>query len=413
MNDALVFVLQSLVILALPYALWRSARISRAVPWVVMQILAGIALGPSLFGRIAPDAYASLFTPASLAKISGIASIAVLFFGFIAGLHLDAAYIRNRGRSFALVAGGSVLVPTLLGAAAGFWVFHRFPAEAGTTVGLGQFMAAVGISAGVTALPVLAAILESMHLTRDRVGQWALGLAAVNDASLWILLSLLLADTIGEGNKSSILVTLASSAAYFAGMFLIVRPLLKQLVVRRGDNSVTDGALVGAATVAIASAAVTEAIGLHYILGAFIAGAIFPKELRAPLLERIQKVVLVLLMPFFFMLTGLSTRIDFGSSAFVQIFLIFSAAAMAGKIAGTAIPAKLMGETWRTALALGSLMQTKGLMEVIVLTILRDARLISANVFSALIAMAVLSTALAMPLTKLVLTADRSRVPAQ
>jgi Kef-type K+ transport system membrane component KefB len=178
---------------------------------------------------------------------------------------------------------------------------------------------------------------------------------------------------------------------------------------------VTDGALVGAATVAIASAALTEAIGLHYILGAFIAGAIFPKELRAPLLEKIEKVVLVLLMPFFFMLTGLSTRIDFGSSAFTQIFLVASAAAVVGKVAGTAIPARLVGESWRDAFALGTLMQTKGLMEVIVLTILKDAQLINANVFSALIAMAVLSTAFAMPLTRLALAmrVHPIKVPAQ
>jgi Kef-type K+ transport system membrane component KefB len=411
MSDALVFVLQSLVILALPYALWRGGRLSHAVPWVVIQILAGIALGPSVFGRIAPGAFASLFTPASLAKISGIASIAVLFFGFIAGLHLDTSHFRNRGRGFAFVAASSVLVPTILGAAAGFWVFARFPEEVGTTVTLGQFMAAFGISAGVTALPVLAAILTSMRLMRDRIGQWALGLAAVNDASLWVLLSILLADAAGKGG-SGVLLIMGKAAVYFAGMFWIVRPVLKKLVVMRGDNSLTDGALVGAATVAIASGAITEAIGLHYILGAFVAGAIFPKELRWSLLEKIQKVVLVLLMPFFFMLTGLATRIDFGASAFTQVFLVAIVAAVVGKVAGTAIPARLTGEPWHNALALGTLMQTKGLMEVIVLTVLKDTHLISANVFSALIAMAVVSTAFAMPLTRLALTARPVEVSA-
>ena len=334
MSANLLFVLQVLMILALPYIVWRYGRLSRIVPWVVIQILAGIAFGPSGLGRLFPEIYASLFTPASLAHISGIAAIAVLFFGFTAGLHLDEHHYRGRGVSFAFVSAGSVLVPTMLGALAGFWIFNRFPEEMTQSISASQFMLAVGIAAGVTALPVLSAILSEMHLVQDRIGQWALGLAAVNDASLWILLSLLLADTagIGNGGLGSIAI-LALGAVYLAGMVWIVRPFLSWLFVPLAGDFLGDGALIGVVTVAVGSAALTEAMGLHYIFGAFVAGATMPEELRKPILERMQSVISVLLMPFFFMSTGLQTKIDLSSSAFVQVFLLVSAAAIAGKIA--------------------------------------------------------------------------------
>jgi Kef-type K+ transport system membrane component KefB len=158
--------------------------------------------------------------------------------------------------------------------------------------------------------------------------------------------------------------------------------------------------------VVVASALITESIGLHYVLGAFAAGVVMPQALRRPLLDRLQTMTLGLLMPFFFMLTGLRTLIDPGSAAFVEIFILVTSVAVMGKVGGTALMARLVGEPWPIALGLGALLQTKGLMEVIVLTILLDAKIISANVFSALIVMAVFSTALAMPVTRFMLAQE-------
>jgi Kef-type K+ transport system membrane component KefB len=155
--------------------------------------------------------------------------------------------------------------------------------------------------------------------------------------------------------------------------------------------------------VALGSALLTHLIGLHYIFGAFIAGALMPHELRKPLLDRLQIVTVGVLMPFFFMLTGLRTLIDLGSTGFLEILLVTTALAVLGKVGGTAVAARLTGEPWANALGLGALVQTKGLMELIVLTILLDRGIITTNAFSALVLMAVLSTMLAVPLTRLAL----------
>ena len=181
--------------------------------------------------------------------------------------------------------------------------------------------------------------------------------------------------------------------------------MLARAISASGD-ALSDAALVGVAAVAIASSALTEAVGLHYIFGAFVAGAVMPDALRRPILNKLEPATVMLLLPFFFMLTGLKTTIDAGSPAFMEIFLAATCVAIAGKVIGMGLPARLIGWRWREALALGVLMQTKGLMEVIVLTILLDTGIIGGNAFSALILMAVVSTAIVMPLTRAVLGRD-------
>ena len=404
MSSALLFVVQAFIIVAVPYGVWHFGRLHGVTPCVVVQILAGIALGPSLLGRIAPDAYALLFGPATLGAVSGIASIAVLFFGFITGLHLDLEHFRNRGIGFAAVGAGSVLVPSALGALAGMWMMHRFPGEIGANATGTEFAVAIGICAGVTALPVLGAILREMRLL-DRVGQWALGLAAFNDAALWVLLAALLAGTAASGFGA--LLIASTLPIYLLAMVFLVRPALGRAISVSGDT-LGDAALVGIVAFAIASSAITEAIGLHYIFGAFVAGAVMPDALRRPILARLEPVTVMLLLPFFFILTGLKTTIDVGSPAFTGIFLAATCVAVLGKVAGTALPARSIGWPWREALALGVLMQTKGLMEVIVLTILLETGVIGANAFSALVLMAVVSTAIVMPLTRAALGKSRS-----
>jgi len=189
---------------------------------------------------------------------------------------------------------------------------------------------------------------------------------------------------------------------------------------RAADSLLRDGrmrerSLAGVCALALGSAMATQILGLHYIFGAFMAGAVMPHELRKPLLDRLQVTTVGVLMPFFFMLTGLRTLIDFGSFGFIEIMVVTTALAIVGKVGGTAFAARLTGETWTTSLGLGALVQTKGLMELIVLTILLDRGIIGTNVFSALVLMAVLTTMLAMPLTRLALrwsTPDSTIEPA-
>jgi Kef-type K+ transport system membrane component KefB len=412
MTSELIFLLQAFVIITVPFTVSRLLRLDGMVPLVVIQILLGIGFGPSLFGRIAPQAYGMLFNDSTLGPLSGAASIAVLFFGFITGLHLDVDTFRGRGSAFAAIAAASVIVPTGLGAAAGLLLAIRHPAELGPRGDLFSFGSAIGICLGVTALPVLGAVLREMGLLGQRIASLALGIAAVNDAALWLILGTLMTTSAGGGQRQSgMLFTALAVAAYFVLMVQFVRPLLMRAVVAvTQEGCIGEGTLILLGGSAIGSAAITQALGLHYIFGAFIAGAVVPRELRKSILDRLQVMTIVVLMPFFFMLAGLRARIDLSSAVFAEILLVTTIIGIVGKVGGTAITARLFGETWRSALCLGTLAQTKGLMEVVVLTILLEDGIISTTVFSALTLMAVISTALVMPVSRFLLSATRTPI---
>ena len=252
-------------------------------------------------------------------------------------------------------------------------------------------MAAIAICITVTALPVLAAILTEMRLISTSLGQTALALAALNDAALWLMLAVLLALVAGHGGMEAAL-HLGAAFAWVALLF-VARPLLAR---------VPDGAmLVVGVTLAIVSAAVSEALGTGYLIGAFVAGLVVPARSRAALLERLEVVTATVLLPFFFMSTGLKALIEPGSASFLGLLAVATAATVLGKVAGTALPARAMGMAWPQALSLGVMMQTKGLMEVVVLAVLHDSGLIGSQVFSAMVAMAVVCTVIAAPLVRM------------
>ncbi|MGH6839161.1 MAG: cation:proton antiporter [Methylocella sp.] len=408
MTQSLNFLVLALVIVALPVVVLRFSGLKGLVPLVVIQILVGIALGPSVFGRVAPELFQMFINPASIASLSGIGSIAVLIFGLTTGLHLGPGILRENGRMFSVVATANVMVPTALGCLAGYWILARHPDELPPGISSAEFAVAVGICTGMTALPVLGAVLREMDLLGSRIGHLALGIAGINDASLWVLLSVLLTARAGQVTGGPVgLATLLLVPLYLVFMGRVVRPLLGRMVVARmRDDMVDERALAVVGAVTIASALATETMGLHYIIGAFVTGAVMPANLRKPILDRLQVLTVVLLMPFFFALTGLRTLIDPGSPAFLEVFLVATAVATVGIVGGTAVAARLAGASWPFALGLGALLQTKGLMEVIVLTVLLDSGVISANVFAALVLMAVVSTALAMPLARLMLARE-------
>ena len=404
MTPSLIFLTQALVIVSLPVLLLRVSGLRGFLPLAAVQIMLGIVLGPSVFGRVMPDFYHVFVNPVSLSALSGIGSIAVLIFALITGLHFEARIFSTHGRAFAAVAAARITIPTALGVLAGFWLLAHHPDELLPGIGATDFAAAIGICIGMTALPVLGAILREMNLLNSRIGHFAMGIAGVTDVILWILLGIVLTAQAGGGGNSLLLLLLP---LYMLVMIKVVRPALAGMVTARMCDGVIDEralAVVGGLT--IASAFATEAMGLHYVVGAFIAGAIIPAHLTKPLLDRLQVLTGVLLMPFFFALTGMRTSIDLGSPAFLEVFSVATVVAAIGIMGGTGIVARLVGETWPFALALGALSQAKGMMEVIVLTILLDAKIISSNIFAALVLMAVISTALAMPLARLMLALD-------
>jgi Kef-type K+ transport system membrane component KefB len=411
MTPGLIFLVQALAIVVLPVAVLRFSGLKGLVPLVVVQIAVGIALGPSLLGRVAPQLYQLFANPLSLTALSGIASVAVLVFGLITGLHLDPAILRNDGRAFSAIAAANVVVPTALGWLAGYWIISRFPEELTPGISPTEFAAAVGVCTGMTALPVLGAILAEMDLLGRRIAHLALGIAGVNDTVLWLLIGILLTAVASRGSAEfGTFVHLVFIPCYLVVMVKVAPPLLDRTVrLRMRGGAVTERSLAVVGAFTIASALVTEIMGLHYIIGAFVAGAVMPAPLRAPILERIQVMAVALLLPFFFTLTGLRTLIDTGSTAFSATFLVTTGVAVVGIVGGTAGAARLVGQSWPTALALGALLQTKGLMELIVLTVLLDQRIISSNVFAALVLMALVTTALAMPLARVMLAQEARR----
>ncbi len=404
----------SVALVLLPWLLWRLRAVRHAAPLAVVQILVGVALGPSLLGRAAPALHAALFTPAVLAALQGVATIGVLLYVFVAGMHLDAGAALRGGaaRRLAGPAVGSFVLPFVLGLGLGLWMEGAVPGAIGPRGGGLGFAAAIGACVACTALPVLAAILREAGWTQTRLGQTALALAAVNDAALWLLLAVVLALTAGSGG--GVLATLALAGTWGVTMAWLVRPLLARLAETEDEGGGGGGGdgrmLVVGVSVALASAAAAEAIDIGYIIGGFAAGAIMPPRCRAALLARLEPVAATVLLPFFFMSTGLRALIEPDSAAFLAVFVAATAATMAGKVAGAALPARATGERWSFALAIGALMQAKGLMEVVVLAVLLDAGLIGPTVFSALVAMAIACTVAAAPLARIALARGRDAV---
>ncbi len=409
MTPSSIFLFTAFVIVAAPVILLRVSGLKGTVPLVVVQILVGIALGPSVFGRLAPDTFQIFANPATLSSLSGLATIGVLIFGLISGLHLDPSVFTGKERAFWPIAAANIAVPMTLGCLAGYWILVRHPEELLPGVSVPEFMAAIGICVTMNALPVLAAILGEMGLLRSRIGNLALGLAGVNNIVMWLALGVLLTaaaahSRVGHGLLPPIYLFVLAPA-YFFLMVRVARPVLGNMVMIRmlGEVMYTR-ALVVVGAAAIASALATELMGLHYIIGAFLIGAILPVNLHQPILDRLHVMTIALLMPFFFVLTGMRILIELNSPILLEVFIGTTVVAVAGIIGGTAIAARLNGEPWPFALGLGSLLQSKGLTELIVLTILLDAGIISPKIFTAMIVMAVASTTLTMPLARLALT---------
>lgn len=407
-NEAL-FIVQSIILIGLPFALWKLRIVKSFMPLVVMQIITGIVLGPSVFGRIFPHGFEILFPAQSVALLSSLSWLALILFGFLTGLHFDTKEIKGKGKSFSLVSLTSILVPSILGGLAGWWAFHyNAAAFVGDQATMITFVLGFGIAAGVTALPVLGATLIDMNLIDKPLGRKALGYATVNDGLLWIFVAVLLSLAASHGGTgtgyTTVIRTIVLTIVYFAAMIMVIRPILVKLARKQmWIETPTNGQLVAAMCILFASALATELIGVHYLLGAFTFGAIMPKELAHGFQHKIEPVVAVVLLPFFFMTTGLKTNFDLLSGSVWVLFGIVTVLSSLGKVFGTTLAERFVAKSsWPTAWKLGGFMQCKGLMEVIVLNMLLAAGIITTISFSALILMAVVTTAITKPFVLLI-----------
>jgi Kef-type K+ transport system membrane component KefB len=373
-------------------------------PRVVGEIAAGLLLGPSLLGRLAPALSAWLFPPATFPVLLAVSHLGLLFFMFLVGLHLDLGMLRASGRTALVTSPVSIVVPLGLGIAVAGRVQPRFAPEV-SPVAFALFM---GVALSVTAFPVLARILEERGLAQTRIGVVAIACAAVDDVSAWCLLAGVTAYVRSAGGSTSFARTLLLLAVFAAAVLLLLPPLLKRLLTR------SSAAFLPLAVVCLlACAAVTEAIGVHALFGAFLAGIAMPRrdDLRHALEVSLEAVTSVVLLPLFFASTGL--RLDVGwlqGSAAWSAFGLILLAAVGGKLGGSMVAARATGMSWRDAAGLGILLNTRGLVELVILGAGLELGVLTPPVYSMMVLMALVTTAMATPVLQALALARRGSV---
>lgn len=371
-------------------------------PGVVGEMAAGLMLGPVVFGALFPSLHAQLFSKASLQGLSSLSTLGLVLFMFVVGLELRASKgVREQLRSAGYVGVLSVVVPLALGIAISPALY---PTLAPAGVGFWPFALFMAAALSITAFPVMARILKDRGMTRTPFGQLSLGAAAVVDVFAWILLAFVVALVgAGEGYQG-LLKTTVGMAVVLCVLFFGLKPAFAWLLRTKapeGEPSTTVMAslMIGLLVTALA----TEWLHLHAVFGAFLFGACLPRDdrLLKSLSERIEPISIVVLMPLFFALAGLGTTSNaFSGAGFGAMMLILGVAAF-GKIAGGAVGARMAGYGWRDSLATGSLMNARGLMELIVMKIGLDAGLIGPELFTMLLVMALVTTAMTGPLINL------------
>ncbi|HEX8520978.1 MAG TPA: cation:proton antiporter [Tepidisphaeraceae bacterium] len=398
-NVLLTVLIQIALILALSRIMGMLFRLVQQ-PQVVGEMLAGIMLGPSLFGLLAPNLAAHVFPPATIPLLNILSQVGVIFFLFLVGLELDPKLLRNRGHAAVVISHVSIIAPFLLGAGLTLilyeQVFNSTPAMRFTSVAL--FM---GAAMSITAFPVLARILTERNLHKTNVGAVAITCAAVDDVTAWCMLAFVVAFARATGIRSA-LATACFSVTYIIVMFLVVRPLLARIeAIYERQGRLSQNVVAAILLLVLASAFTTELIGIHALFGAFLMGAMMPKGTRfiRHLSEKLEDYTVVLLLPIFFAYTGLKTQINLlNHQELWGITALIIAVACAGKFGGSTIAARACGLPWRESAAIGILMNTRGLMELVILNIGRELGVITDAVFAMMVIMALVTTALTTPI---------------
>jgi Kef-type K+ transport system membrane component KefB len=377
---------------------WLALKVGQAR--VIGEIIGGILIGPSVFGRFAPHLSATLFPISSFGPFETLSTVGLVLFLFLIGMELDYEQLYRQRATAVVASGMSILLPFAMGALLAHSLRIRFAAHG---IGNVPFVLFLGIAMSITAFPVLARILEERNLQGTALGATAILCAAVDDVVAWSLLALALALIGNQDAPSSLLLRLTGLVVYLFLMLGVFRPFAAYLV-RRKKPALTLELLGVVVAGALLSASATDKIGVHPLFGAFLFGVCFPRvpHWQVALRERLDMLVSVLLLPLFFALTGMRTRLDLLNDASMWLWAgVVLCAAVFGKMGGAALAARWTGQSWRDAVALGALLNTRGLVELIVLNIAYSVGAFTPTLFTMLVVMALVTTMLTTPILSL------------
>jgi Kef-type K+ transport system membrane component KefB len=400
MPPIVIWLIQLIVVVgAARLAGWACQYIGQ--PRVVGEMVAGILLGPSLLGWLAPGFAQAVLGPDKLAGLSALSQLGLLIFMFLIGLELHPAHLRQNGTAAAAISLSSLLIPFGLGAAL---ASALYPWLADARVPALHFALFIGTAMSITAFPVLARILSERGLLQTKVGVMAIACAAADDMMAWCLLAAVILLIHAASASMPIWLMLAGSAIYAAAMLTGGRRLAARLLDSARYGPLTQGQLAGILLAMAGSAAITEWLGIHALFGAFLAGAIMPKEalFLRQVRAKLEDVTVVFLLPLFFAVIGLRTNVGLleGGSLWLYGGLLLVAAVL-GKLGGASVAARAVGVPWQEALAIGALMNTRGLMELVVAGIGLEIGVISPAVFTILVLIALVTTCMTAPLLDL------------
>ncbi|MBR8806464.1 cation:proton antiporter [Porphyromonas levii] len=371
-------------------------------PSVIGEILAGIVLGPSVMGWLWPEGFQFLFPSASLHNISLLSQFGLIFFMFVIGMELDLDEIRKQLRKSFVIAHSGIVAPFILGVMASIILYDTYGGEKSSLLTFALF---VGISLSVTAFPVLARIIQEQGKMKDPIGVLSMASAANGDITAWCLLAVIMAIA-QAGSPLSALFTVLFAAVYMLLMFLIVRPAFAVIGSAYNTKEVAGKGIVALAfVVLLISSYVTEILGLHALFGAFIAGVVMPTNLnfRHMLTEKVEDVSLAVFLPLFFVSSGLSTQIGLlNTPAHWWVTLAITLVAILGKVGGTYGACRVVGETRRDSLYMGVLMNTRGLMELVILSMGLQLEILSPVMYAILVIMTLVTTFMTTPILHLV-----------
>ncbi|WP_108822338.1 cation:proton antiporter [Dysgonomonas sp. Marseille-P4361] len=404
-----ILLLQIVVILlAVRVFGWICQKIGQ--PTVIGEIFAGVVLGPSILGLYFPDVSSFLFPESSLENIKFLSQIGLLLFMFIVGLELNIKTIKHKANSALVISHTSIAVAFTIGVAVAYYLYSEFTH---TNTDFLPFALFMGIAMSIAAFPVMARIIHERGINKTPLGSTIITCAAIDDITAWCLLATVVA-IVNAGSVASALFIILLAIIYIIFMFKVVRPFLKRIVELQASSRFLSRSLISIIfLVLFLSAYASEVIGIHALFGAFLAGVIMPTNIsfRNLFTEKIEDVSLVLLLPLFFVYTGLRTQIGLlNEPRLWYACLAIIGLAVVGKMMGSAFAARFVGQNWKNSLTIGALMNTRGLMELVVLNIGLDLGILTPEIFAMMVVMALVTTFMTSPILNLIDKIFKSKI---